>query len=191
MNTRPRLTAFAGLFVLISSLLTGSGTASAADDCGTEVWRMTIKKIVILNNGDYAPDEEVDYGGDLYGSVAFDGQYVWSGSYDNAADNKVRNGEELRPRPGEEWKLWNEKLIPTDSHDDGGYFTVEASVRDRDHSGADEDVAVGTEYVYPRLAGGEGTHFLDYCHGSDCYYGHTRITFELEKVGECEECSAL
>ncbi|MEV0115295.1 hypothetical protein AB0H77_18930 [Streptomyces sp. NPDC050844] len=159
---------------LMLTLLPGS--TAAAEDCGTQVWRMTIKEVDIRNGGDSG-------GGDLYGDLVFDGQYLWSKDRSDAAF--VPDGP-LAIDTANQWKLWDEKLFPTT----GGrnVFVVKADLWDYDSLTLDDRVAVDTYNVDP-LGVGEGTHTLDYCYGSACSEGRTVITYVLEQVGECA-CSA-
>ncbi|MGW1195776.1 hypothetical protein ACWD4B_07930 [Streptomyces sp. NPDC002536] len=156
------------------------GSAAAADDCGTQVWRMTITEVDIRNGGD-------SDGGDLYGNLAFDGQTLWSRSRSDAVF--VYNGP-LDIGADNQWKLWDEKLVPV-TGTTRTVFTVDAGLWDADYFTGDDEVAVGTSTVDP-LQVGEGPHQLDYCHGSGCSEGHTVIGYTLEKVGECtaEQCAA-
>lgn len=153
--------------------LTPAGSAAAADGCGTEVWRMTINGIDVRNGGDSG-------GGELYGDVVFDDQYLWSRSRSDAV--RVPNGP-LDIASANRWKMWDEKLFPTNGAT-GTVFVVKADLWDYDYVSGDDRVAVGTRTVDP-LQEGEGRHQLDYCYGSSCSEGQTVITYTLELVGGC------
>ncbi|MEU1375060.1 hypothetical protein ABZ442_15525 [Streptomyces triculaminicus] len=179
MCTRRALTtALAPPLSLILSL-GGAGTASA-DTCGTQVWRMTITSVDIINGGD-------SDGGDLYGDLVFDDEHLWQRPREDAVF--VYNGE-LPIEEGDRWKMWNERIVTPESQT-RKVFTVNASVWDADSFlNPDDRVAVGVMTVDP-LALGEGPHQLDYCHGSGCGDGHTTIAYTLTVVGECttEQCN--
>ncbi|MFI6689358.1 hypothetical protein [Streptomyces sp. NPDC050485] len=186
MRTLTRALALA----LPSALLLGGGGAATAaghrvQACSSQVWRMTIKRIEIVNNGDYLPGED-DKGAELYGKISFEGNVIWSRSYENAANPKTYNGD--LKLTDDDWKLWSERLITVTNGVPNMEFRFQGELTDWDASSGDDRVMRRDDRI-DVVKQGEGDHTIKDC-PDGCYWGESRITYHLEKISECTECQA-